>query len=235
MKTKVIVTAVLLSTVYVVFVNLMSLFGFAQDEVVKVGWYSEFGGSCVIGFYPVYVWLKLPYVVGFYFFATLFFAKVKAHVNKWLGGTALLLWCLSLIPVLVETLYDLYMVFYFNGDEMCRSLENYWETEGSSDYPFMWLRLQPSFHVAEHWYGVLIRCGNLMSLAAFLLFSVVFVLMCKKDKVLGATGAVAMIVLMVGSFPIAYGSYVINLCWIVLCTVILWRLHQSSFDKSFIL
>lgn len=67
MKTKVIVTAVLLSTVYVVFVNLMSLSGFAQDEVVKVGWYSEFGGSCVIGFYPVYVWLKLPYVVGFYF------------------------------------------------------------------------------------------------------------------------------------------------------------------------
>ena len=45
----------------------------------------------------------------------------------------------------------------------------------------------------------------------------------------------AMIVLMLGSFPIAYGSYVINLCWIVLCTVILWRLRQSSFDKSFIL
>lgn len=50
MKTKVIVTAVLLFTVYVVLVNLMYLSDFAQDKVVKVGWYSEFGGSCVIGF-----------------------------------------------------------------------------------------------------------------------------------------------------------------------------------------
>ena len=45
MKTKTIVTAMLLATAYVLLVNLMFLSGFGKDEMVKVGWYSEFGGN----------------------------------------------------------------------------------------------------------------------------------------------------------------------------------------------
>lgn len=141
MKTKTIVTAMLLATAYVLLVNLMFLSGFGKDEMVKVGWYSEFGGNSTTTLYPLYVWLNFPYTVCFYFFTTLFFAKVKVHVNKWLGETAFVLWCVSLVPILVNTVYDLYMVSSFDGDEMYRSLENYWETEGKSDYPFMWLLL----------------------------------------------------------------------------------------------
>ena len=40
MKTKTIVTAMLLATAYVLLVNLMFLSGFGKDEMVKVGWYS---------------------------------------------------------------------------------------------------------------------------------------------------------------------------------------------------
>lgn len=88
MKTKTIVTAMLLATAYVLLVNLMFLSGFGKDEMVKVGWYSEFGGNSTTTLYPLYVWLNFPYTVCFYFFTTLFFAKVKVHVNKWLGETA---------------------------------------------------------------------------------------------------------------------------------------------------
>ena len=87
MKTKTIVTAMLLATAYVLLVNLMFLSGFGKDEMVKVGWYSEFGGNSTTTLYPLYVWLNFPYTVCFYFFTTLFFAKVKVHVNKWLGET----------------------------------------------------------------------------------------------------------------------------------------------------
>lgn len=45
MKTKIIITAMLLTTAYVLLVNLMFLSGFGKDEMVKVGWYSEFGGN----------------------------------------------------------------------------------------------------------------------------------------------------------------------------------------------
>lgn len=110
MKTKTIVTAMLLATAYVLLVNLMFLSGFGKDEMVKVGWYSEFGGNSTTTLYPLYVWLNFPYTVCFYFFTTLFFAKVKVHVNKWLGETAFVLWCVSLVPILVNTVYDLYMV-----------------------------------------------------------------------------------------------------------------------------
>lgn len=110
MKTKIIITAMLLTTAYVLLVNLMFLSGFGKDEMVKVGWYSEFGGNSTTTLYPLYVWLNFPYTVCFYFFTTLFFAKVKVHVNKWLGETAFVLWCVSLVPILVNTVYDLYMV-----------------------------------------------------------------------------------------------------------------------------
>lgn len=100
----------LLATAYVLLVNLMFLSGFGKDEMVKVGWYSEFGGNSTTTLYPLYVWLNFPYTVCFYFFTTLFFAKVKVHVNKWLGETAFVLWCVSLVPILVNTVYDLYMV-----------------------------------------------------------------------------------------------------------------------------
>ena len=92
MKTKIIITAMLLTTAYVLLVNLMFLSGFGKDEMVKVGWYSEFGGNSTTTLYPLYVWLNFPYTVCFYFFTTLFFAKVKVHVNKWLGETAFVLW-----------------------------------------------------------------------------------------------------------------------------------------------
>lgn len=110
MKTKIIITAMLLTTAYVLLVNLMFLSGFGKDEMVKVGWYSEFGGNSTTTLYPLYVWLNFPYTVCFYFFTTLFFAKVKVHVNKWLGETAFVLWCVSLVPILVNTVYDLYMM-----------------------------------------------------------------------------------------------------------------------------
>lgn len=59
MKTKTIVTAMLLATAYVLLVNLMFLSGFGKDEMVKVGWYSEFGGNSTTTLYPLYVWLNL--------------------------------------------------------------------------------------------------------------------------------------------------------------------------------
>ena len=71
MKTKTIVTAMLLATAYVLLVNLMFLSGFGKDEMVKVGWYSEFGGNSTTTLYPLYVWLNFPYTVCFYFFTTL--------------------------------------------------------------------------------------------------------------------------------------------------------------------
>lgn len=51
MKTKTIVTAMLLATAYVLLVNLMFLSGFGKDEMVKVGWYSEFGGNSTTTLY----------------------------------------------------------------------------------------------------------------------------------------------------------------------------------------
>ena len=109
MKTKTIVTIVLFTMVYVLLVNFMFLGGMFQDEVVKVGWYSEFGGNSMTTVYSVYVLLNFPYIVCFYFFGTLFLAKVKAHVNKWLGETAFALWCISMIPILLNTVSNLYI------------------------------------------------------------------------------------------------------------------------------
>ena len=194
MKTKTIVTAMLLATAYVLLVNLMFLSGFGKDEMVKVGWYSEFGGNSTTTLYPLYVWLNFPYTVCFYFFTTLFFAKVKVHVNKWLGETAFVLWCVSLVPILVNTVYDLYMVSSFDGDEMYRSLENYWETEGKSDYPFMWLLLSSRVGNNRNWMNDLNYYGNWALWAAFLAFAIVFALLFKKDKVLGIAGATVMVV-----------------------------------------
>lgn len=67
MKTKTIVTAMLLATAYVLLVNLMFLSGFGKDEMVKVGWYSEFGGNSTTTLCPLYVWLNFPYTVCFLF------------------------------------------------------------------------------------------------------------------------------------------------------------------------
>ena len=236
MKTKIIITAMLLTTAYVLLVNLMFLSGFGKDEMVKVGWYSEFGGNSTTTLYPLYVWLNFPYTVCFYFFTTLFFAKVKVHVNKWLGETAFVLWCVSLVPILVNTVYDLYMVSSFDGDEMYRSLENYWETEGKSDYPFMWLLLSSRVGNNWNWMNDLNYYGNWALWAAFLAFAIVFALLFKKDKVLGIAGATVMVVsILLNMFPLPCGYIAIDLCWIALCAAVLWRLRQSSFDKPFVL
>ena len=52
----------LLATAYVLLVNLMFLSGFGKDEMVKVGWYSEFGGNSTTTLYPLYVcaWRVMP-------------------------------------------------------------------------------------------------------------------------------------------------------------------------------
>lgn len=235
MKTKIIITAMLLTTAYVLLVNLMFLSGFGKDEMVKVGWYSEFGGNSTTTLYPLYVWLNFPYTVCFYFFTTLFFAKVKVHVNKWLGETAFVLWCVSLVPILVNTVYDLYMVSSFDGDEMYRSLENYWETEGKSDYPFMWLLLSSRVGNNWNWMNDLNYYGNWALWAAFLAFAIVFALLFKKDKVLGIAGATVMVVsILLNMFPLPCGYIAIDLCWIALCAAVLWRLRQSSFDKPLV-
>ena len=141
------------------------------------------------------------------------FPKVKVHVNKWLGETAFVLWCVSLVPILVNTVYDLYMVSSFDGDEMYRSLENYWETEGKSDYPFMWLLLSSRVGNNRNWMNDLNYYGNWALWAAFLAFAIVFSLL----------------------FLLPCGYIAIDLCWIALCAAVLWRLRQSSFDKPFVL
>ena len=81
MKTKTIVTAMLLATAYVLLVNLMFLSGFGKDEMVKVGWYSEFGGNSTTTLYPLYVWLNFPYTVCFYFFAIFSFTNNSGYLS----------------------------------------------------------------------------------------------------------------------------------------------------------
>lgn len=234
MKTKTIVTIVLFTMVYVLLVNFMFLGGMYQDEVVKVGWYSEFGGNSMTTVYSVYVLLNFPYIVCFYFFGTLFLAKVKAHVNKWLGETAFALWCISMIPILLNTVSNLYIVSCFNGDEMYRPLEAYWETEGKFDYPFMWFLI--SSRIGDwDWMYYLNLYEHLVYLAVLLAYTAVFALLIKKDKALGVTGVAAMAIsFLIALLALPY-AYLTNLCWIALCTVTLWRLHQSSPDKPFIL
>lgn len=75
MKTKTIVTAMLLATAYVLLVNLMFLSGFGKDEMVKVGWYSEFGGNSTTTLYPLYVWLN--FLTQFAFISSRRFSSPK--------------------------------------------------------------------------------------------------------------------------------------------------------------
>lgn len=75
MKTKIIITAMLLTTAYVLLVNLMFLSGFGKDEMVKVGWYSEFGGNSTTTLYPLYVWLN--FLTQFAFISSRRFSSPK--------------------------------------------------------------------------------------------------------------------------------------------------------------
>lgn len=228
MKTRTIVLVALIATLYVSFTNWMSLSGIGMGEITKIGWYNEYGEQRQISLYTTYVWLNLPYIVGFYPFATLFLSKVKAQVNKWLGRTAFALWCIYVAAVLLIAIFNVYMVSCFSGDEMYRSLEDYWRAEGCSEYPVVWLMLSSDMMVLYH-----VRLFSyLLSLLAFVS---VFALLIKKDAALGITGTVVMSVLfVVDLFSLPY-TYIISLCWIVLFAVVLWRLHQSSPHKPFVL
>lgn len=100
MKTKTIVTALLLGVAGMLLVNLMSISGMYQDETVVVGWYDRFGGNRTTTLNAVYVWLNLPFSVCFYLFATLFFAKIKrTSTSGWAerllpcGASTFCVWC----------------------------------------------------------------------------------------------------------------------------------------------
>ena len=220
----------LLATSDILLVNLLAMSGYATEEMVKVGWYSEFGGNSMFAVRPVYVWLNLPYTICFYLFSTLFFAKVKSHVNKWLGGTAFVLWCINLVPFLMQTVSNLYIVLNFSGSEMYQSLENYWKTSGKYDYPFMW------FMIYGDWERDIYICGHWVFLATFLAFTVIFAFFIKRDKVFGSVGVVAMgLIFLAELLQPPYGFLIDNVCWIALCATILSRLRQSSSDKPFML
>lgn len=235
MKTKTIVTALLLGVAGMLLVNLMSISGMYQDETVVVGWYDRFGGNRTTTLNTVYVWLNLPFSVCFYLFATLFFAKIKTHVNKWLGGAAFALWCINLLRVVLDIVPSLYIAANFNGDEMYRPLEDYWETVGMSDYPLLWFLLSEGSMGGTLYF--LQYYGYWICPLSYLGFAVAFALLVKKDKVLGITGATVMAISFLSyllyQLPYVYIAY--NLGWIALCAVVLGCLRRSSPDKPFIL
>lgn len=227
MKTKTVVTLALIATVYALFINWMSLSGINAGEMTSVGWYNEYGEHRKISIYPTYVWLFLPFTICFYLFGTLFLSKVIALVNKWLGRTAFVLWCINVVVILLNEIFNIYVVSRFSGDEMYCSLEEYWRTGGSSEYPLVWFMLSSdmAFYRVRHF-------GYLLSLLAFVL---VFAWLIKKAKVWGITGTMAMLVLLViFFFPLPYASCINNLCWVVLFAVTLWKLYQSP-RKPFLL
>lgn len=227
MKTRTIVIVALIATLYVLFTNWMSSSGIGTGEITKIGWYNEYGEHRQISLYTAYVWLNLPYVIGFYLFVTLFLSKVKAQVNKWLGGTAFALWCVNVAVTLFIDIFDIYIVFCFSGDEMYRPLEDYWQAEGCSEHPVVWLMLSSS--------TVLYQVRYFSYLLSLLAFVPVFALLIKKDVALGITGIVVMSVLFViDMFSLPY-TFIVNLCWIVLFAVVLWKLYQSAPTKPFVL
>lgn len=229
MKIKTITIAVLLTSTCLLLANLLFSFDLYKDEIVKVGWYNSFGENKMISVFPVHLLLSSPFTVCFYFFLTFFLVKVITHVNKHVGWIALTLWGISFVSILLEIFFNLYIVSAFDGDEMYRSFEVFWRTIGRSDYPLMWFLL--SSDVLNGLY-YLYHYSYLMACFAF---AVVFALLVRKDKVFGVTGMVVMAVsFLMKLFSLPYG-YVNNLCWIVLCAVVLWRLHKSSPDKPFML
>lgn len=227
MKIRTIVIVALLAIICIMLINTMPLLGIGMDETTTVGWYSEFGGRCVITLYPFYEWLSFPFTICFYLFVTLFLYKVKVQVNKWLGGTFFILWCVNVVAVLLNTILNLYLVFCFNGDEMCRSLEEYWKIGGAHQHPVLWfLRLSDTA----------ISVWHFCYLLSFLVLVPIFVLLIKKDKAMGIIGIITMsISFLMSLFSLPYTYFVHNLCWIVLFVVVLWKLHQSSPHKSFVL
>ena len=235
MKTKTIVTAMLLGIAGMLLVNLMSISGMYQDETVVVGWYDRFRGNRTTTLNAVYVWLNLPFSVCFYLFATLFFAKIKTHVNKWLGGAAFALWCINLLCVVLDIVPSLYIAANFSGDEMYRPLEDYWETVGMSDYPLLWFLLSEGSMGGTLYF--LQYYGYWICPLSYLGFAVTFALLVKKNKVLGTTGATVMAISFLSyllyQLPYVYIAY--NFGWIALCAVVLRCLRRSSPHKPFVL
>lgn len=229
MKTKTITITVLLTATCLLLVNLLFSFDLFKDEIVKVGWYNSYGENKNISIYSAYTLFLIPFTVCFYCFSTFFLFEVKTYVNKYLGGIAFTLWCICAVEKILMILFYLYVLLNFNGDEMYKSYELFWATTGKSDYPLMWLLLTSD--ILSGLYFMDFYCH----LAAYFFFAIIFALLIRKERAFGITGIVVMAIpflLLLLSLPYAYLT---NLCWIVLCTVVLWRLGKSSSDKHFIL
>lgn len=222
MKTKEIVTVLLLAMVYALIIQVFSFTDMFNDRLIKVGWYNEYGESCATSVNPVLAWLFFPYKICYFVFTVLLLLKLKAHINKWLGGAAVVLYCICLIPAIYDFIFNMYVAVSFSGDDMYRPI-SYWIENGSYDYPFVW-----SYISDERWQYRLYmwRICNLISLIAYIS---VFAMWIKKDKIIGIVGSVAMLIaLLFDFFNISYGMFVVKLCWIIMCATILWRLHELS-------
>lgn len=220
MKTKEIVTVLLLAMVYALIIQVFSFTDMFNDRLIKVGWYNEYGESHLRTLNHVLYWLFFPSNICYYVFTVLLLIKLKAHINKWLGGAAVVLYCICLIPAIYDFIFSLYMSVCFNGDDMYRPM-SYWIESGMSDWPFVYFDIS----ISQYNFYALRIC----TLTASIAYISVFAMLIKKDKIIGIVGTVTMlIVLLFDFFNISCGVYGVKLCWIILCATILWRLHELS-------
>lgn len=225
MKIKEIVTVLLLAMVYALIIQVFFFTDMFNDRLIKVGWYN--GSSMyATSVNPVFSWLFFPSNICYYIFTVLLLIKLKAHINKWLGGAAVVLYCICLIPAIYDFIWGMYVSVSFSGDEMYRPI-SYWIEKGSYDYPFVWSKI-PLSVFDEEW-----QCRLYVWRICYLITQItyisVFAMLIKKDKIIGIVGSVAMIIILLFDFfYISYGMFVVKLCWIIMCATILWRLHELS-------
>lgn len=91
MKLKTIATVALIGTIYLTVVSIMIDTGIFKDiqNIVKIGWFSEFGESHTVSIDSTKFILNIPYYVCFYIFYTAFVWKLRSFANKWVGNIVL--------------------------------------------------------------------------------------------------------------------------------------------------
>lgn len=227
MKLKTVTTIALIGSIYWLIMDLMIKAGMYQgaENIVKVGWYNEYGQSQGFSVNSTSVILSIPYYICFFLFVTAFLRKIKSYAGKWTGGIAFALWCIYLAFLTIKLFPFFYLTFHFNGD-MYQPL-SYWEEYRKNDYFLLSL--------LSTWSWILVIINMILGLIAHFAFILVFVSFLKKDKVIGILGIVTMATSILYYLPIPYLSSIYIWSWIMLFAATLWRIHHKSkflTDKS---
>lgn len=218
--TKAAAAIILVIMAYILLINILGYCGLFGTDVVAVGWESMYGNSHILSYYPLRVYLALPYMTMFPLLLIMFIIGLKANTVKWVWTTAIVLLCIGILPFWLEAQTGMYVVTCFRGDEMIRPLEDYWLTTGMNEHPFMGFLVTAGESV-----DLFYRLGCLVPVA----FAMVFASLLSVDKIAGITGVVTMAAsLLIEIAGFQYGIIAYNLCWIVLAAVMLWRMQTIN-------